>query len=159
VSDSQTPGATPDNDPTAQPSAPQTPPPAAQPTPPAYAQAPAAPAAPQQPGYAPAPGYAPPAPAAANPGRTLGIVAFIVAFFFNVIGLILGIVAMVQSKKAGAKNGFALAAIIIGAVSMVLAIIVIVVAVTIGAAALHEACSQVGPGVHQLSNGTTLTCS
>jgi len=32
------------------------------------------------------------------------------------VGLILGIVALVQAKKAGRKNGLALAAVIIGAV-------------------------------------------
>ena len=58
--------------------------------------------------------YAAPPPAA--PGRTLGIVAFILSFFIALVGLILGIVALVQSRKAGQKNGFALAAIIISAV-------------------------------------------
>lgn len=78
----------------------------------------------------PAPAYsaAPAAPqgAPANapvPGRTLGIVAFIVAFFASLIGLILGIVALVQSKKAGHKNGWALWAIILGAVFFVATII------------------------------------
>ena len=45
---------------------------------------------------------------------------FILSFFFNVIGLILGIVALVQSRKAGHKNGWAVAAIIISAVLIVL---------------------------------------
>src|SRR5687768_10101279 len=54
------------------------------------------------------------APAQATiPGRTMGIVAFILSFFVQLIALILGIVALVQSKKAGHKNGWALAAIII----------------------------------------------
>jgi hypothetical protein len=43
------------------------------------------------------------------------------------VGLILGIVAMVQSKKAGRKNGFALAGIIIGAVLVVISIIGLIV--------------------------------
>ena len=69
------------------------------------------------------------------PGRTLGIVALIVAIFFNVIGLILGIVALVQSRKAGHKNGFAVAAIIVGAVLTVLGIIVAILVFTAFAAA------------------------
>lgn len=80
--------------------------------------------------YSAPPAYnaAPPAqygaPASAPvPGRTLGIVAFILSFFVQLIALILGIVALVQSRKAGHKNGWALAAIIISAVLMVLGII------------------------------------
>ena len=59
------------------------------------------------------------------PGKTLGIVAFIVSFFFGLLGLILGIVALVQSKKAGRGNGFAIAAIIIGGISVIVGLIVI----------------------------------
>lgn len=89
----------------------------------------------QAPAYQAAPAYAPPAyptggpaaPGAPVPGRTLGIVALIVAIFFNFIGIILGIVALVQSRKAGAKNGFAVAAIIVGAVLFVIGVIVTIV--------------------------------
>lgn len=88
--------------------------------PPAYGSAP--PPAPQ---YSSAP---PPAPQyasapASQPGRTLGIVAFILSFFVQLVALILGIVALVQSRKAGQKNGWALAAIIISAVLMILGVI------------------------------------
>lgn len=86
-----------------------------QPTPPAapaYQDGP-----PAVPAYQPAP--------AAQPGKTLGIVALVLAFLAAPIGVILGIVALVQSKKAGAKNGLAIAAIIVGAVITVIEIIVI----------------------------------
>ncbi|GAA1639675.1 DUF4190 domain-containing protein [Microbacterium flavum] len=93
-------------------------------------QQPSAPAY-QQPAYAAAPSYdgGAPAPGTPVPGKTLGIVAFVLSFFFNVIGLILGIVALVQSRKAGRSNGFALAAIIIGSISIVLGIIALIVLV------------------------------
>jgi hypothetical protein len=92
------------------------------PPPPAYAQTPP-PAS--QPTYSSAPPAQYGAPANAPiPGKTLGIVALVVAIFFNVIGLILGIVALVQSRKAGYKNGWAVAAIIVGAVLTVLGIII-----------------------------------
>lgn len=82
---------------------------------PAYGEyAPTAPAGPpapdanayQQPAYAQAPAYAPgaPAPGAAVPGKTLGIVAFVLSFFVQLIALILGIVALVQSKKAWSQQ-------------------------------------------------------
>ncbi|MGY6497691.1 MAG: DUF4190 domain-containing protein [Microcella sp.] len=72
---------------------------------------------------APPPTYSQPAQPAVNPGQTLGIVALILAFFFQLLGLILGIIALNQSKKVGMKNGLAVAAIWISVVLMVLGII------------------------------------
>lgn len=73
----------------------------------------------------------PPAPPAA-PGRTMGIVAFIMSFFVSffliqIVALILGIVALVQSKRAGYSNRWAVAAIIISAALMVITIIVAII--------------------------------
>ncbi len=68
------------------------------------------------------------------PGKTLGIVAFVLALVpvgLQLIGLILGIVALVQSKKAGQKNGLALAAIIISSILLVLSVVAIVVAFSV----------------------------
>jgi hypothetical protein len=80
------------------------------------------------------------------PGKTLGIVAFILSFFVQLIALILGIVALVQSRKAGAKNGWAVAAIIISAVLMLLGVILffalVVPALTFTSEVL-EACRNV----------------
>ncbi|UUT35082.1 DUF4190 domain-containing protein [Microbacterium elymi] len=78
----------------------------------------------------------------------LGIVAFIcslaglVTGITALVGLVLGIIAMVQSKKAGQKNGFALAAIIIGAILVVLSIIGLIIAIAFFAslAAATQAC-------------------
>ncbi|AUG30229.1 DUF4190 domain-containing protein [Microbacterium hominis] len=130
-------------------------PPVNPPTPPS-----APPVAP--PAYQAAPAYAgPPAPGAPVPGRTLGIVAFVVAIFFNIIGLILGIVALVQSRKAGVKNGWAVAAIIVGAVLAVVGVIVgiILVAVFANAAGdLIQFCANNPSGVYEV-NGQTVTCN
>jgi hypothetical protein len=38
------------------------------------------------------------------PGKTLGIVGLVLAFVMPLLGLILSIVAKVQSRGAGAKN-------------------------------------------------------
>ncbi len=158
-----------------------TPPEAAPPAPPAYGeyaptppptygeQAPPAPpaydqSAYQQPAYAAAPAYAQAAPGAPVPGRTMGIVAFVLAFFAQPISLILGIVALVQSKKAGAKNGFALAAIIISSVIIVLAIIGIILAVALwNAAGGADLVNQVNACISDPTgsvtvNGVTITC-
>ena len=97
-----------------------------QPAAPAYQQ-PAAPAY-QQPAYAEAPAYPAAATGGPVPGKTLGIVAFILALLpigLQLIGLILGIVALVQSKKAGRSNGFAIAAIILGALAVIIGLIAI----------------------------------
>ncbi len=61
------------------------------------------------------------------PGKTLGIVALIVAFFANLIGLILGIVALSQSRKAGVQNLPAVWAIIVGGGFFVIGLIIVIV--------------------------------
>jgi hypothetical protein len=98
----------------------------------------------ETPAYPPAPPAAPaysaggyPAPTGPVPGKTLGIVAFILSFFIQLVALILGIVALVQSKKAGAGNGWAIAAIIISVVGLIIGAIVLFALVipTVSAAA------------------------
>ena len=74
----------------------------------------------------------PPPPAAQDPGRTLGIVGLILAFFCSLIGMIISIVAYRQSAQAGYKNNIALAGIIVGAVFLVLGIILQVTGVLTG---------------------------
>jgi len=138
-------GATPS--PAAQPTYGATPPPAGQPT---YSSAP------------PAPYGAP--PNAAVPGRTLGIVAFVVAIFFNVIGLILGIVALVQSRKAGYKNGWAVAAIVVGAILTVVGIIIAILVFTALAAGaglaneVYQACEAVDFSGTVTVQGVSIDC-
>lgn len=115
------------------------------PPPPPYegAAAPQYPAAPQ---YSAAPGdpYGQPAPSV--PGKTMGIVALVLAIVpigLQIVGLILGIVALVQSKKAGLKNGPALWAIIVSSVLIVVGIIVTIVLITFFANAASDLGSQI----------------
>ena len=82
--------------------------------------------------------YAPQTPVT-DPGKGLGIASMVVSIvgavlcnlfgITPIVGLILGIVANSKSKKAGFKNGFAIAGIVIGAVSIVLFVLCIVVTV------------------------------
>ena len=95
----------------------------------------------------------------------MGIIAFILSFFVQLIALILGIVALVQSRKAGHKNGFALAAIIISSVLIVLGIIFAIIFFALilpGLVAttqmILEQCQQLGAGVQEI-NGITVDCS
>jgi hypothetical protein len=108
-------------------------------------------------------GYAaaPPAPYGPPATPTMGIVAFILSFFVQLVALILGIIALVQSKKAGHSNGWAVAAIIISSVLMVIGIIVGIVMLAVFLPAIGELaqrCAELGPGVHELPNGLTITC-
>lgn len=92
------------------------------------------------------------------PGKTLGIVSVILPFVgFGLIGLILGIVAKVQSKKAGVKNTAAVVGIVLGAISVVVGLIV-TIAIIAGITAMAQQCQQLGPGVHE-QGGVTITCS
>ena len=97
----------------------------------------------------------------AVPGKTLGIVALIVVFFFNLVGLILGYVARSQSKKAGVPNTPAKVAIILGWIFLVLSIIAGIVGLVLFATVLGpvvQACAEHGPGGGQLTDGRVLTC-
>jgi hypothetical protein len=101
-----------------------------------------------------------PAPAAAAPGKTLGIVGLILAFLLPLIGFIVSLVARSQSKKAGVSNGPATAGIIIGLVLTLFYVILFVVlgvtAATVGGA-IAEVCAELGSGTHEV-NGVTYTC-
>jgi len=101
-----------------------------------------------------------PVPAAAPPGKTLGIVGLILSIFFGIIGTIVSAVALSQSKKAGLKNGPAVAGIIIGIVLTVLWIIIAIVSAVAATSlfgGLAQVCADLGPGIHEVG-GVTYTC-
>lgn len=70
-----------------------------------------------------------PTPGTDGPGRTLGIVGIFLAVFFNVVGLIVSIIALTTSREAGVRNVPAMAGIIIGAATSVLTVAAFVGAV------------------------------
>lgn len=110
---------------------------------------------------APAPGVAYSTPVAENPGKTLGIVGLVLAFVANIVGLIVSIIALNKSKRAGFKNGPALAGIIIASVSMVVSVILIITLISLGAAGagmIAEACAGFGSGEVISDGTTTITC-
>jgi hypothetical protein len=107
----------------------------------------------QQPGYS----QQPPAGAGGDfPGKTLGIVGLVLSFFTTIIGLIISIVALRQSKKAGFKNTPALIGVIVGIITTLLGIIFGIIGI-VAFMALLDQCAQLGPGVHNV-NGVTVTC-
>ena len=108
-----------------------------------------------------APAYAQPTPAyaqpvAVNPGRTLGIVGFILAFFVSPAGIIVSAIGLSKSRKSGNKNGLALAGLILSIVFFIVAIVVSVLLVGAAVALLNQ-CTELGGGVQQI-NGVTVTC-
>ena len=108
-----------------------------------------------------APAYAQPTPAyaqpvAVNPGRTLGIVGFILAFFVSPAGIIVSAIGLSKSRKSGNKNGLALAGLILSIVFFIIAIVVSVLLVGAAVALLNQ-CTELGGGVQQI-NGVTVTC-
>ncbi|MER2136119.1 MAG: DUF4190 domain-containing protein [Arthrobacter sp.] len=117
---------------------------------------------PQQPGYGtgansgygvpPSPyGYQPPAP---QPGKTMGIIGLILSCLFfipfaSLVGVILSIVAFVQSRKARMSNGPALAGIIIGAVVFLLTLLATVALFFFAvdtASTIYDVCTEPGAG-------------
>ena len=73
-----------------------------------------------------------------DPGKTLGIVGFVLAFVAPLVGLILSIVARRQSTSAGFDNGLAKAGVIIGAVLTALSIIGIIIYIVAIAAVVRN---------------------
>lgn len=79
-----------------------------------------------------------PTPAPVVPGKTLGIVALVLAFLAPLIGAILGFVARNQSKAAGVENTPAKVAIILGIVFTVLYVIILIVTFATSAALINS---------------------
>jgi hypothetical protein len=82
-----------------------------------------------------------PDPAAQRPYNILAIIGFVLSLLgFNIVAIILGAVGLSQIKKTGDRGrGFALAAIWIGAISLVLGIIAIIAFLSLTAAATGAA--------------------
>lgn len=58
------------------------------------------------------------------PGRSLGIAALVFSFFLQGVALILGIIALLQSRRAGVTNNPAIAAVVISGVLIATGVIV-----------------------------------
>jgi hypothetical protein len=110
------------------------------------------------PGYAGQPAAYPMQAAAEDPGKTLGIIGLVLSFFTALIGMIISIVALLRSRKAGFKNTPAIAGIVIGGLVTVFWIIAAIVFIAALVSATSAACDQLGPGIHVV-NGVTITCN
>jgi len=68
-----------------------------------------------------------PARPAEDPGRALGVAGFVLSLLASVVGLVVSILALVRSRRAGRSNRFAVAGIVVGAVTSAIWIAVLVV--------------------------------
>jgi len=89
-------------------------------------------------------------PAVTNPGHSFGIASLITALVgFGPVGIILGIIGLKKSKSAGHKNGLALAGLIAGIVTTILAI-VFIVSLSVASVAYYnsflQGCKDMIPG-------------
>lgn len=62
-------------------------------------------------------------PTGEDPGKTLAIIGIILAFFFNIVGLVLSIIARSKSKKAGFPTTLATIGIVLNSVFIFLSIL------------------------------------
>ena len=97
-----------------------------------------------------------PAATPTPPGRVLSIVGLVLAFLIAPVGLIISIVALVKSNKAGQPKGLAIAGIVIGAVVTIFWVILLIVLFA-ALAALFGMCAELGQGVWEV-DGVTYTC-
>lgn len=94
-----------------------------------------------------------------DPGKTLGIVGFVMSLLgFGPISMVISIIAKSKSKKAGHSNGLALAGIIISAIGTVVGTLFVILMI-MGASAVIGQCQELGPGTHTMDSGAIVTCS
>lgn len=89
----------------------------------------------------------PPLPYPTQPQRTntLAVVSLVVAFFLGLVGIVLGIVALVQVKRSGQRGrGLAIAGIVVGAVQAAVATVVGLILATSIALAVSTAAGLSG---------------
>jgi hypothetical protein len=96
-------------------------------------------------------------PATPTPGAGLGIIGLVFDFIIAPLGLILSIVAKVQSNRAGIKNGIATAGIVLGIIFTIGQAILAVVIIAVSISGFSE-CDKLGNGSHVVGN-TSYYCT
>ncbi|WP_051388961.1 hypothetical protein [Arthrobacter sp. 35W] len=124
------------------------------PTPPQFQQ-------PQPVAYPTAPNGAYQGAPAQDPGKVMGIISIILPFVgLGLVGLILGLIGMSKSKKAGFKNTPALVGVILGALAIVITIVVAIIGISAAtqlATDIQQQCSNGSPTF--TVNGQTGSCT
>lgn len=60
-----------------------------------------------------------------TPGGTLGLIALVSSFFIGIVGLILGLIALQKSHRAGEQNVMAIVAVIYSGASLAIGLVVL----------------------------------
>ncbi len=92
------------------------------------------------------------------PGRTLGIVGFVLAFLWSLPAIIVSGVALHESRSVGQKNPFAVAGLAVSITLTVLGILAVILGFVL-LAVLWNTCGTMGDGFHILKDGTSITCN
>lgn len=103
-------------------------------------------------------GQSPYVPVPQNPGKTFGIVGLVLAFFpvANIAGLVLSILGLRRSRRAGFGNVPAIVGIVVSALTIIgLAIFIAATVALLGT--VVDTCGELGPGTH-VRDGITYTC-
>lgn len=92
----------------------------------------------------------------ATPGHVLGR-ASVFLWIVWPVGLVVSVIALVQSVRAGRPSGFAMAGLVLAlaAASVTIALLLFVVD---GLGGLAERCAQLGPGEYSFDDGSSLSC-
>lgn len=100
-----------------------------------------------------------PPPSRMSTARVLGVVGFALSFigFLNLAGLVLSIVALVKSRRAGERNGFAVAGIAVASFTILVVALVLAFLIPPVVHVIDE-CNRLGYGTHVVGN-TTYTCT
>lgn len=91
--------------------------------------------------------------------RGLGIVGFVLSFIglLDLVGLALCIVALVKSRRAGERNGFAVAGIAVASFTILMTVLFLAVLIP-PLVHLAQECERLGYGTHVVGD-TTYTCT
>lgn len=94
-----------------------------------------------------------PGPSQEDPGRKLGIIGLVFAFLFPLAGIVISIMALVKSKKARAKNIYAILGLALSSIFTVSASIIL----TVVMAASYANISSEANAVAAANNATTVS--
>ena len=100
--------------------------------------------------------FTPPPPA---DGRTLGIIGFVLSFFFvlDIGGLVLCIISLRKTRHARQRNRLAVAGIVLSSIGILIGLVIVISSV-VGLVDAAQTCARLGDGVHVIGN-STYTCT
>lgn len=93
-----------------------------------------------------------------KPGYTFGVISLTLAIVgVHIGGLIFGLIGLAKSKKAGQKNGLAVAGTIIGAVGLLFGVFLFSIVLSL-ATQLAQTCDAAESGSTHTINGVQYVC-